>query len=635
MSLTERISTRQRRRQLRRWLFCLIAVPTGSIAVDSVGANGQEPCQPAPIVEACPVPCFVDPCAPAPPAMIESAPTAKGPMAELLKDDASEPTDAPEPTPELNETPVADDVADPSVNFSSPVTEVPPSNFNLRSGLSRTAGTAGALAMADTPNMMGDFLGGGRNNSFEYNFAGDGNPSFGSGGSVVTNSKVSDNNSAIARDRVTFRYHFFDDAATQQELRATGDKIRVDFNTVSLVNQDVVRGTTTDYDTHLFEFGFERRLSENVSLEFRLPFVASLDSRQDLSATSPLVESGTIFGFSDPSGTTAIENVEFRDISLISKFMLVRTKDTVISSGLGTRLPTSPTSGATVFDGLNTDPNDDVQVFGLDPGGDPNNVADYNQVLPDRPYITLFRLRDFETDLNTVSLTPFLAIAKNLGCDTFFNGFLSLDVPIGTNSVSYQESFLDAVGGTGYIDGTTSNGSLVIDGTNFNTYTSAISEQDIREQTLLNLDMSIGHWIYQSRHRTSMLRRVALLGELHYMTTLNDADVAEFNSLAPNVNFNSGLPVGPGNEEFLQAQIYDEDTDTFRDESPLRVGNLANRLDVLNANVGVVSQWGDGLTMATGVGVPLRNEDDSLFDWELQFQLNYYPGGFVGLPTMF
>jgi hypothetical protein len=58
------------------------------------------------------------------------------------------------------------------------------------------------------------------------------------------------------------------------------------------------------------------------------------------------------------------------------------------------------------------------------------------------------------------------------------------------------------------------------------------------------------------------------------------------------------------------------------------VGNIRNRLDLLNLTVGATFVFRNQTTLATAFAFPLNSGDNRTFDWEFQLQLNYYFGGF-------
>lgn len=531
--------------------------------------------------------------------------------------------------PELLAPPATDTLQPPVISAPDAAQQ-----FDATSVFATNFGAGGATSLAfSAPNMMGDFLSGGRNSLFNYNLAGDLNPSFTSGGSSVTNSKLSDNNSAIPRDRFAVRYHYFNEASTQLALRPMGDLFLSIVSPGSIdapFEQPVVEGLRRRFDTHLIEFAAERRITEDYSLEIRLPTVVTLDSNLSPVATNPIEpfpndEPGTLYGQATPFATLGDYDYEFRDLTLINKFALIRTRSYVFSGGFGLRLPTGRDSSLRVYDGVNTNPNvsDSVQR----PDGSFIAV----------PNVTAFRSRDVSVDLRTVSITPFLAATGSLGRCSFYNAFTSLEVPIGKNKVRYQETYTDVLPNdpndpiAGFVpDGQPGSPTFSFNDNDYSVFSNPVQTAEIGDQTLLNFDLSFGRWVYQACHHRR-LRRAAILGELHYTTTLDDADRASFQSYEPDSSTRTQTAeLSPPGSDVLTASFA-----TPVDEAPYQVGNLANRIDSLNMNLGLVTQWSDSWWLATGVGVPLRDASDALFDWELQVQLNFYPSGLSGLPPMF
>ncbi len=108
------------------------------------------------------------------------------------------------------------------------------------------------------------------------------------------------------------------------------------------------------------------------------------------------------------------------------------------------------------------------------------------------------------------------------------------------------------------------------------------------EQTLLFFDISGGYWVYRN-DCGSGLTGLAPIVELHYTTTLEDTDSVAFATGAATYDF----------------------------------ANAANRLDVLNLTLGLHAQFGQGLNVRVGAVFPLRNDDDKIFDAELQVSVNW------------
>ncbi|MCA9071151.1 MAG: hypothetical protein KDA84_19620 [Planctomycetaceae bacterium] len=94
---------------------------------------------------------------------------------------------------------------------------------------------------------------------------------------------------------------------------------------------------------------------------------------------------------------------------------------------------------------------------------------------------------------------------------------------------------------------------------------------------------------------------MAAIAELHYTTTLEDADIINFQP---------------------EPALFNSGQDDF--EGPTRIGNLSNRVDILNLTLGSTLQLGSSTTLGVAYVAPLRNELDRTFDGELNVQLNLY-----------
>ena len=108
----------------------------------------------------------------------------------------------------------------------------------------------------------------------------------------------------------------------------------------------------------------------------------------------------------------------------------------------------------------------------------------------------------------------------------------------------------------------------------------------LQEPTLLSIDTSGGWWFYQNPCQSACLRGAAAIAELHYTTTVQDADVVSSNSVVV--------------------------TDSTR------------RLDVLNVTLGLHAQIGDPMTLTTGLTFPLRDGDDRQFNMEFALLANVF-----------
>ena len=155
---------------------------------------------------------------------------------------------------------------------------------------------------------------------------------------------------------------------------------------------------------------------------------------------------------------------------------------------------------------------------------------------------------DFENE--AVHLLPYLAVQASPDENWFFHAFAQVDIAANENEVSLIDT------------------------------TSTVSDS-LADQTLLYLDASAGYWWYQSTD-DSGLTGLASVVELHYTTTLNDADSA---------NLDGGF-----------------------------IGNLDNRYDVLNLTAGVHSEWSGNTAIRFAVVVPL-DRDERFFDSEMQVSI--------------
>ncbi len=152
---------------------------------------------------------------------------------------------------------------------------------------------------------------------------------------------------------------------------------------------------------------------------------------------------------------------------------------------------------------------------------------------------------DFENE--SVHLLPYIALQSSPDDNWFFHAFCQVDIAANENEVSLV--------GNGFTD-----------------------SDSLADQTLLYLDGSAGYWWYQSTD-DSGLTGLASVVELHYTTTLNDADTA---------NLNGAI-----------------------------IGNIENRYDVLNLTAGVHSEWSGNTAIRVAVVVPL-DRDERFFDSETQ-----------------
>lgn len=152
---------------------------------------------------------------------------------------------------------------------------------------------------------------------------------------------------------------------------------------------------------------------------------------------------------------------------------------------------------------------------------------------------------DFENE--AVHLLPYLAVQTSPDENWFFHAFAQVDIAANENEISLV--------GNGFTD-----------------------SDSLADQTLLYLDASAGYWWYQSTDDSGLTGLASVL-ELHYTTTLNDADTA-----------------------FLNGAF---------------IGNFENRYDVLNLTAGIHSEWSGNTAIRVAAVVPL-DRDERFFDSETQ-----------------
>jgi hypothetical protein len=168
------------------------------------------------------------------------------------------------------------------------------------------------------------------------------------------------------------------------------------------------------------------------------------------------------------------------------------------------------------------------------------------------------RIFDDQFTLNTdaIHLMPFIGMLTAPNDNWFFQSYLQLDFATTGNRIESDSPFLP--------------------------------EGKLTEQNLLIVDFSVGRWLYREESEAG-LRGIATVFELHYTTTLQDADVV---------------------------------SDPFQFIGSPRFGNVGNRLDVLNATLGLHFQLTEMSNLRVAGVAPLRGAFDQQFDAEIQVSFN-------------
>jgi hypothetical protein len=153
-----------------------------------------------------------------------------------------------------------------------------------------------------------------------------------------------------------------------------------------------------------------------------------------------------------------------------------------------------------------------------------------------------------------VHLLPFAAVQRVYG-DWFFHGFAQLDINANGNTVIGDH----AITLQGVVD----------------------------DQTLLFVDVGIGHWLYRNED-AGWLTGLAGLLECHYETALENADIVD-------------LAVGSGLNTI--------------------VGNTINRFDVVHLTAAIQATIDPHTVLRVGGVLPLTTRDDRFFDAEVAVQV--------------
>lgn len=299
-----------------------------------------------------------------------------------------------------------------------------------------------------------------------------------------------------------------------------------------------------------FTFGAEVAfLNDRVSLEARLPVARQL--------TSDVVIYDNQGNYNLPLDDyrTEILNLQF-----ILKALLIEREEFALSSGVGLNVPTAQDFN------INIDVADDEFEIVIPGIGQIGTVPVYGDVTG-------------QVKNSIFNLSPFVAYLWTPTPRFFSQGFFQLDVPLNTA----QGSVSATIGQPGP-----------------NQIVFPRMETNLRQQTLLRINLGTGYWVW-TRPERSFLQGVAGILELNYTTALNNADMVPFS-----------IPVLP-----LPDPLPDLKADIV-------VGNLANRVDILNLTSGVHVQLWPRTTLGVGFVVPVRQQaGDKPFDFELNVLLNH------------
>ncbi len=582
---------------------------------------------------------------------VAPTPSTQDPMTPPSPQDPMTPAPMPQdpmtpPSPQDPMTPPqTQDPATPQAQTPAPQAPAQqPLNLSFDSGL---AAGGNEVAFNAAPPMQGNLLRAYRGITFQYLLSGDLAPTNQSGTVNFRNTKVSENNLAVPVDRLAFRYQYFRNALDVDGLGFTGETTtgatidRIDaanaagvgdvpgnqdgqfvLDTVSGREFQLVGPASRSHDVHLYTFDLEKTFLDGLaSVQVRVPFADTLASSQNFVSGTP-GEAVNDIRFQDtrfagstiapataginptPDQTLGFTDVEFQDIQLILKGILYQSADRrmTVSGGLGVTAPTGPDLSVRVVDFTNDDP---VFNRGNGTGNDlafplfgttnqvPAVVQGFFPVAIDQ------RTRTFDIENETWGVSPFLAMTSVPTDRVYFNAFWQVDVPVNSSSWRYTESDLDLQG----VDG--------IAGTADDNFEQVFPEDRVRtgeidDQVLMHFDIGGGYWHYRDPCAKYITGLASLL-ELHYTTTLNDADVITVDSTP------------------IRDSALDRQGNVQSFERAPRIGNIGNRVDILDLSVGAHTLIGSNMLLTTGYNMPLRDDEfDRTFDGEFSVILNVF-----------
>ncbi len=173
----------------------------------------------------------------------------------------------------------------------------------------------------------------------------------------------------------------------------------------------------------------------------------------------------------------------------------------------------------------------------------------------------------FTLENRAVHLLPYIGFLCAPSHRFYYQGTLQLDIPTNGNSFEFSDPFFMPSGG----------------------------KLSFKDQNLLYLDLSAGYWFLGNPPSHCCDRfAAAVVGELHYTTTLNDSDLAVASLMSLSENFG------------------------FQD---LRLSSAGNRFDVVNLTTGLHFELHRASFRVAGV-FPLTSDTNRFFDAEIQVAAN-------------
>ncbi len=408
----------------------------------------------------------------------------------------------------------------------------------------------------------------------------------------LRDTKVASNNSAMPTDNFSYDFSLFNQGnvvrGVSGQLAPSG--LPAGYPPAKFLTQAVPR------DIGLHTFTFEKAFADGLfSLEARLPFAYGLNSRLDLNA-------GRIFGdqqdpnnvYPDnyylavdptPQNTWGSAAWELQDISLILKVNLYEdiSHNLCFSGGLQVVAPTAENMHAQITDywsgfnefGVSGPPAFPLLNFSFDALGR--------------------RTRTLDVSNSIWTLSPFIALSMTPTPRTFFNGFLQLDVPLGTNRVNFSQSYASLLNETTgevtyyHVQPITSFNGTPIPGD---------FSGSLRNQVLAQLDLGLGYWLYKDPS-AQWVKGVAPILEMHVTQTLQSGQVLQLPQPSPFYHF-----VGTPGDQFT-------------------VGATAASTTLTDLTFGINTEIGQASTLAVGATMPLGGGTNRSFDSEVLIRFNH------------
>ena len=481
---------------------------------------------------------------------------------------------------------------DPTLPQPPPVEHNPATNPDLAGG--GMGALPGATTAFAAPNMHGDLLFTSRSVQFGFNRI-NGNTDFmGLGSTSIVNSAVADNNSPVPEDRVSFRYNFFSNSQSVTGIGSSSYLVAP--GTATSPPVFFQQSQTKQYDTSLYTFSAEKTFFDGMmSLEMRAPVITSLSNNNTLSVGNFAGFTGGNDGMGNatfntvttPENTLGHSDTYFGDITLIWKSLLYSNKcaGLFVSGGLSLGIPSAPDTNVT--------------------------VVDYTGA-PGSPIASAQQTRSIAISDDTWTLSPFVAVLYTPTDRFYTQGFMELEVPLNSSSITYSDRYTI---GTGNLTGAPpatfaaiASGQAIVPP--FTVHTK------VDEQTLLHLDWGVGYWVMR-QPQNAWLTGVAAALELHYTGTLTNADRVQLPGNATLLDLNPANPTAAAQGKLSPAVV--------PNVGPV-VGGANTRVNIVDLTLGTTFVLNDRATIGTAFTVPLTNDSNKTFDWEFQLQFNYYFG---------